>query len=299
MTQVITLERVTPVARYDALWWTHARIEEAADPDGAWTEVETILLSPVEPDPTNPLARNLTSEDASDGELWYRVVFVDANGDESAPTAPVFNGEPDNLYVSRNEFKAYAKTQGETYADERVDVACESVSRAIDAYKQDRYYLTAETRLYSADRFATELAIDSLTTLTSVTVDRDGDGTYSETWVNGTDFYLDPPNAALNGRPYKRLVLRAQAGRSFPRYARNVKVIGSFGWATTPSQVKQAAMFMIQQFLKQFEGASMGIVIAQAGDMVAAARLGRIHPTAAFLLDGLDPQPELRSLQLG
>lgn len=300
MPQVITLSRVTPIARFDATAWTQARIEEAADPDGPWTTVETIALSPAEPDPANPLARNLTTEDATDlPNLWYRVVFVDLSGDESTPTTPLLNGEPDNLYVSRNEFKTYAKTQGETYADERVDVAVESVSRAIDEYKHDRYYLTSETRYYSADRFATELGIDSLAALTSVTVDRDGDGSYSETWVTDTDFYLDPPNAALTGKPYKRLVLRAQAGRTFPAYQRNVKLVGAFGWTATPAQVKQAAMFMVQQFLKQFEGASMGIVVAQANDMVATARLGRIHPTAAFLLDGLDPQPQLQSLQLG
>lgn len=91
MTQVVTFEGYTPVARYDSLPWTQVRIEESATEDGTYAEVETINLSPVDSDPTDPAARNFTTELAGDGELWYRIVFVDANGDESAPTEPVQN----------------------------------------------------------------------------------------------------------------------------------------------------------------------------------------------------------------
>lgn len=91
MTQVVTFEGYTPVARYDSLPWTQVRIEEAATEDGTYAALETIALSPVDSDPSDPATRNFTTELAGDGELWYRIVFVDANGDESAPTDPVQN----------------------------------------------------------------------------------------------------------------------------------------------------------------------------------------------------------------
>ena len=94
MAQVITFENVVPIARYDSTPWTEARIEESAtsDPDSAYAEVETITLSPVDSDPSDPIARNLTTELASStADLWYRIVFVDGSGDESIPTDSIQN----------------------------------------------------------------------------------------------------------------------------------------------------------------------------------------------------------------
>ncbi len=91
MTQVVSLEDFRPSPRYDSLPWTEARIEEGAAVTGPWALIETIALSPVDSDPTNPAYRNFTTQLASDGELWYRVVFADADGDIGQPTYPVQN----------------------------------------------------------------------------------------------------------------------------------------------------------------------------------------------------------------
>lgn len=299
MTQVVTLERVTPIARYDDLPWAQARIEESATQDGSYTEVETLDLDPVDADPTQPAARNLTTELAGDGELWYRVVFVDENGDESAPTSPVFNGTPGNLYVTVDELKTLLSMANETYADEALTVAVEAARDAVDGYSGTRFYPTTETRYYTARTYASEIQLDDVNAVTSVTVDREGDGSYSETWVEGTDFYLDPPNAAADGRPFTRLVLRAQAGRYFPPYQRNVKVAGSFGWATTPAAVKQAAVLLANRLLQRTKSAPLGVLVASANDMVTAAHLGGIDKDAAFLLDRVNPTPAFQALRLG
>lgn len=92
MAQVITFQNYLPAARYDALPWTEADIEEGTTVDGPWTLIETIALSPVDADPENPSYRDFTTELASDdADLWYRIVFKDATGDESQATAPVQN----------------------------------------------------------------------------------------------------------------------------------------------------------------------------------------------------------------
>jgi hypothetical protein len=91
MTYVVTFTDYTPSARFDALPWTHVRIEEAPTRDDEFTVLETKALTPVDPDPAHPMSRSFTTELATLAAGWYRVVFLDATLDEQ-PTDPVFNG---------------------------------------------------------------------------------------------------------------------------------------------------------------------------------------------------------------
>ena len=92
MAQVITFEGFQPIARYDEIPWTQAKIEEGATEDGPWTALETIILDPVDADPSEPAYRNLTTELADDAfDLWYRITFIDGTGDQSIPTTPIQN----------------------------------------------------------------------------------------------------------------------------------------------------------------------------------------------------------------
>ena len=118
MTQVVTFEGYRPVARYDSLAWTQVRIEEAATEDGVYAALETQSLSPVDSDPTDPAYRNFTTELAGDGELWYRIVFVDANGDESAPTDPVQNVTSTEVFASVNELLAILNVRNPSTAQQ-------------------------------------------------------------------------------------------------------------------------------------------------------------------------------------
>lgn len=119
MAQVITFESYTPSPRYDSLPWTEVGIEEAVASDGPWVELERQALSPVDADPTNPAARNFTTELASDDpDLWYRVVFYDATGDESQPTVAVQNTTPatGTPYASVTELARILKLRDPTAA---------------------------------------------------------------------------------------------------------------------------------------------------------------------------------------
>jgi hypothetical protein len=84
---VVSLEGFVPPPRYDALPWTHARIEQSTtSATGPWTSVATPVLSPVDADPTNPQARNFTVTVVVP-TAWYRVVWLDAANDESDSSA--------------------------------------------------------------------------------------------------------------------------------------------------------------------------------------------------------------------
>lgn len=91
MSVVVTFERFRPPARYDLLPWTEARIEEAETEDGTFVQIDVHTLSPVDPDPSDPAYRSFTTENGTDDELWYRIVFADADGDTTVPTDPIQN----------------------------------------------------------------------------------------------------------------------------------------------------------------------------------------------------------------
>jgi len=104
MSQVVSLEDFRPSPRYDAIAWTQARIEEGTASVGPWITLETKTLSPVDADPSNPATRNFTTELGGAGELWYRIVFLDASGDIGQPTYPVQNTTPARpVYASTSE----------------------------------------------------------------------------------------------------------------------------------------------------------------------------------------------------
>lgn len=88
MAHVVSLVGFTPPPRYDGLPFVSARVDESADSD-TWVAIATVPLSPVDTDPTNPAAHNLTVSTAVLEQGWYRVAFIDAAGNFSV-TEPIF-----------------------------------------------------------------------------------------------------------------------------------------------------------------------------------------------------------------
>ncbi len=91
MGEVVSFVGYRPPERFDSLPWTEVRIEEAATETGTYAELETIALSPLDVDPSNPAARSFTTQLGTAVDYWYRVIFADADGDVSQPTTPVQN----------------------------------------------------------------------------------------------------------------------------------------------------------------------------------------------------------------
>jgi hypothetical protein len=298
MAQVITFERFRPIARYDDIPWTEARIEEGATSDGPWVALETITLEPVDPDPTDPVYRNLTTELADDAfDLWYRIVFIDGTGDISIPTDPIQNSSPPTetgLYVTVAQVKSAADLLGETFTDSEIDIVIPAVCRAIDLYKKTAYFPSDQTRYYTAQAGATTLPIFDLNALTEVAIDDQADYTYATVWTADTDFFLEPANAAADGYPYREISLLNRSAR-FPTHLRGIRVTGSFGWAETPAVVKLAAEKLCVRELAALKTAPMGLIIATE----TAARIGSMYRDIADLLDNLPPRPKVMSLQLG
>lgn len=89
MTYVVSLVDFRPPARYDAVPWSRAVIEESGVPDEGWTQIDDQALSPVDADPAVPATRNLTTTLAALASGWYRVQFKDAASNVSSWSDPV------------------------------------------------------------------------------------------------------------------------------------------------------------------------------------------------------------------
>lgn len=218
-----------------------------------------------------------------DGSSDPEQLFTSSLVVTSTRAATIATGD---LYVTVDELKEILELQGENFADAAIEIAVSSASRSCDGYKQTRFYPAAGTRYYTADRWDRSVRIDDLVSAT-VAVDRTGDSSFGEAWTEGTEFAFGPANAADLGRPFSRLNLIGTSGRRFPVYLNSIRITGTFGWAETPVDVKQAAIFIANRFLFHMREAPLGVIIAAANDAVAAARLGRIDPDAALLLDNL------------
>lgn len=130
MGHVVSFTDYRPPPRFDALPWTDARIYEMATADAVeadWTLIDTIALS-ADPDPADPAYRSFTTQLGTDVDLWYRVTFVDADGDIASPTVAVQNVASAVIpYATAEEFfriiKIRAPSAEQTTAAERVLLA--------------------------------------------------------------------------------------------------------------------------------------------------------------------------------
>jgi len=90
LTYVVTFSDYEPTPRFDDVPWTTLRIEESALFDGPWTEIDTVILQPTDPDPEHPMSRSFTTDAATLQNGWYRVSFIDDLGNVLY-TDPIFN----------------------------------------------------------------------------------------------------------------------------------------------------------------------------------------------------------------
>ena len=90
MSIIHTLLGSQPPARSDGKPWTEVRIEHSEDGQDPCAEDETQALTPVDADPSEPQTRDLTFESNS-STAFFRLVFLDGDGNESSPTDPVLD----------------------------------------------------------------------------------------------------------------------------------------------------------------------------------------------------------------
>jgi hypothetical protein len=197
------------------------------------------------------------------------------------------HGPLENAYVELEEFKGTTSLKGQTYADGDIQLALVAASRGLDAAFHRRFWLDADAAQvrYYTPRHAAWLEIDDLVDLTSLKTDRDGDGTFEETWVENTDFVLEPLNAPAESKPWE--TIRCSGTFWLPSSPRSVELTGQFGWPAVPEGAKQLTTIIAARLVQRTRQAPSGIIaIGPEGAAVRAAAFAR-DPEYAWLAEGL------------
>lgn len=188
-----------------------------------------------------------------------------------------------NCYLELEELRQ-ALSQTGRYADPTFQRALRAASRAIDNTCERRFWRDSDAnqvRYYTAASTGLVL-VDDVETVTSVQVDRDGDGTFEETLTANTHFVAEPLNASADSRPFTRLEANPAGGVVFPTGVRAVKVTGRFGWPAVPSEIIQATAIMANRLQWREREAPSGF--AGVGVDGTVARVSRVDPDVLQLI---------------
>ena len=172
--------------------------------------------------------------------------------------------------------------------DSLLALSIEAASRQIDGYCERVFYeQEAVTRVYvPRDSFLVE--IDDLVTLTTLKTSSGG-VTFDITWSAG-DYQLEPLNGRSGGLDTPFTQIRAIGSYLFPVWEPSnvnaqeatVQIVGTFGWATVPTAVKQATILLA---MRQFKRYDSPLGVAGFGDL-GAIRVSRfLDPDVAQLVE--------------
>ncbi len=199
-------------------------------------------------------------------------------------TAGTFTVTPvflNRFYTSKEELKnRLGLAQTDTSDDDQLLLAAASAARGIDQYTHRYFWQGTDTRFFVADNVET-CKLDDTVSISQFVVDMVGVGNYDQVWTQGTDYVLEPPNAAtLSPEPGPFTLARALSGSGghflFPfiyplSRPYRVKITGVFGWPAVPYLVKQVALQAAADIYKLKDApfgvlgsADMGLIRIQA-----------------------------------
>lgn len=177
-----------------------------------------------------------------------------------------------NGYCTLAEVKA-ALRLSDANDDTLIERAIEGASRRIDGYCGRWFYKTASTaiELYSRDLYVLRTQDIANTTVT-VKTDDDGDGSFETTWVQGTDYQLEPTTVVISGFPYYRIV--AIGAKTFPvddtlPSAPRIEVTAQWGWDAIPHDVREACILLS---MRQFARLNAALGVVGFADMAVQVR---------------------------
>lgn len=194
-----------------------------------------------------------------------------------------------NGYAGLADLKA--RLQLDDDEDDRLlERVIESASRAIDKMCRRRFYRypmvgyfgaeapprsshLSERRLPGVDF----LSVRDLVVVESLQTDEDRDRVFETTWDPGRDYWLSPPNAAAEFKPYSYVEIDPHNGRyRFPPGRRSVLISGTWGYAfdfagsgvyTAPPDVQEACLLLATRYLKR-KDSPLGVVETSGLDLV-------------------------------
>ena len=166
-----------------------------------------------------------------------------------------------NGYATLAEVKSALRVT-DSVDDTLIENAIEGASRRIDGYCGRWFYKSSSTAIsiYPIDNY--NISVDDIANTTVIVkTDNDGDGTFETTLTQGTDYQLEPLDAVLRGRPFRRIV--AIGGKTFPIQVQPkqalCQVTAYWGWDAVPDDVREACVLLSMRGFARLNSA-LGVV---------------------------------------
>ena len=131
---VVSFRSYDLMPRFDGKVWTQIQIYEAAVETGPWTSlIDTITITPVADDPSNPKPISFTTEKGTGAGKWYMCTIEDADGD-SYNTDPIQNVPANEIMATLDDVNAHLDGQVIEATPDNTDLVQVSVARIIRGY---------------------------------------------------------------------------------------------------------------------------------------------------------------------
>jgi hypothetical protein len=134
-----------------------------------------------------------------------------------------------NWYATYSDIETQAAIPSGTAAQAVMASFLESASRIIDRDNFRHYYSLTETRYCDGTR-GDELLVPDLLSITTFKGDTNEDGTYEETWTEGTDFWLENAKQWTARFPKHIIRLTGRGSYAFGYSPRRYEIAGIWGY---------------------------------------------------------------------
>ena len=163
--------------------------------------------------------------------------------------------------------------------------AIEAASRFVDGYCQRDFAVSSGTasKDYIPSGMYETLPILDATSVVSVKIDDDLDGSFATTLAAGVDYQLEPVRSEVYGLdwPYTRIV-PIEDGYWPIEYGRaTVRVEATYGWPAVPAAVEQATLMQSSRLFARLDSP---LGVAGFGEMGAMRVSFKIDPDVGMLL---------------
>lgn len=178
-----------------------------------------------------------------------------------------------NPYATLEDLKARLDIEN-TDMDAILEQIIEAASRQVDGWCRRTFTDGDAVRSLTADSGCLMILPEDLFEITSIAVDRDGDGVYETPWET-TDVDTQPYPG-----PYQ--VLRPRNGKSFPTHRYAVQVTGLWGFGgDVPPAIREATLLQAARLYKR-KDAPFGI--AGTADHGQLQTISKIDPDVKELI---------------
>jgi len=154
-----------------------------------------------------------------------------------------------------------------------ITAASRLIDQAVGGWANYFYPTTDSQTRYFDGSGNEELYIDPAVSITSVAVSDSGRAASDYTaWTADSDYFVAPYNYASIGYPILKLIVDNEAGSkgNWGKVRKGVKVVGRFGWSSTPpADIEQACKIQaVRWFMRAKQGYQDGAANPNLGEMV-------------------------------